>query len=144
MADLPPSMAPVLDDALLDSVRARVSEQHWLSVYVPQDNSAYTVGLSTYDLPELVLRGVDDTVTAQVDRWAARLVAGELELGITITVNDLDLREHTFTTRPYDPAVHGGLLLARALYDTDLTAREIDVRSCPCPPCQAGLYARTA
>lgn len=142
MANPPPTMTPPIDDALLDHVRAHIATHHWLVVHAPQDAMTYTLGLTAYDLPELVVCPVGDPLTIQVDRWAARCVSGELELAAIVTVADLNLREHAFATRGYDVANRGGLDLARALYGSRLAAREIDVRSCRCVPCRSGLYHR--
>lgn len=142
MADPPPTMAATIDDAVLVRVRNYVAEHNWLVVHVPQDAMSHTVGLTGYGLPELVVLGQrDNRLHTQLDRWAARLVTGELTFGHAIIVQDLELREHTFPTRPYDVATRGGLWLARALYRNRLRARELAVRGCRCLPCQAGLYA---
>lgn len=138
MANPPPTMPPVIDRAMLGRIRDYLTQHNWLVVHVPQDAMHYTVGLTTYGLPELVVLGQDDErLLTQIDRWAARMVAGELLLGHTITVHDLDLREHTYPIRRYDVATRGGLWVARALYGPRLVVREIDMGSCPCLPCRA-------
>jgi hypothetical protein len=142
MVDPPPTMVPTIDDAVLARLRGYIAEHNWLVVHVPQDTMCYTVGLTAYGLPEIVVLGQhDSTLRTQIDRWAARLVTGELSFGHAVVVQDLELREHTFPTRPYDVAARGGLWLARALYRHRLRARELVVRACRCLPCQAGLYA---
>ncbi len=101
----------------------------------------HTVGLTAFRLPELAVFAphTGSDIDIQLDRWAARLVAGELELGALVRVHDLQLREHTFLTRNYNPGACGDLLIARALYGR-LAIREIDVTSCRCGPCRSGLY----
>lgn len=140
MANPTPNTRPSLDQALLDRARNLLDEHNWLVVHVPQEAMSYTVGLTTYGIPELVVLGdADDRLRPQVDHWAARIVAGELLVGPTITVHDPDLREHTFPMRVYDIATRGGLWLAQALYGRP-RALEVVVRACRCLPCQAGLY----
>jgi hypothetical protein len=141
MGDPPVTMTPTVDEGLLGQVRSYLARRSWLVVHVPQDAMSYTVGLTSYDIPELlVVARRDDTLSRQLDQWAARSVAGELQLGPTVTVQDLELREHTFPTRAYDIASRGGLWLGRALFGQDLMAREIAVNACACLPCRAGLY----
>lgn len=134
-----------VDRAVLEHLRQLVAARQWLVVRTPHDVVVHTVGLTTFRLPELVVAeprpGCD--IGSQLDRWAARLVAGELELGVLVRVHDLQLREHTFLTRRYDPEAGGGLVLARALYGR-LAAWEIDVASCRCGPCRSGLYTPQA
>lgn len=141
MANPPVTMTPTVDEAVLARVRAYLDQHTWLVVHVPQEAMSYTVGLTSYQLPELlVLAQRDDALRRQLDQWAARSVAGELQLGPTVTVQDLELRHHTFPTRSYDIAARGGLWLARALFGRQLIAREIAVGACRCLPCRAGLY----
>lgn len=145
MSNLPPTMTPPIDEVMLDGVRTYLRQHQWLTVGVPQDSMIYTLGLTAYGLSELVVRHVATPTTtstsmaADVDRWAARCLAGELTLAASVTVVDGDLREHRFTTRGYDVAARGGLHLAQALYGPRLTAREIDIRSCRCLLCQRGV-----
>lgn len=138
MADPPPSMTPSVDEAVLSKVRAHLAQHHWIAVHVPQDSMLHTLGLTSYGLPELVVLGQNDArLATDLEHWACRSVAGELELGPTVTLHDRALREHTVPTRPYDPATRGGLWLARALFGSRLVAREIDLRGCRCPPCRS-------
>ena len=129
------------DRAKIDQLRALVAARQWLVVHTPQESLAHTIGLTAFRLPELVVTRpcLNCDIGTQLDRWAARFVAGELEMGVLIRVHDLQLREHTFHTRGYDIESRGGLLLARALYRR-LVAYEIDIASCRCVPCRAGLY----
>lgn len=130
-----------IDQAVIEHVRSLVAARQWLVVRASEDAVVHTVGLTAFRLPELVIVapharcGVD----TQLDGWAARLVAGDLELGGRVRVHDLQLREHLFVTRRYEPAHCGDLPLARALYGR-FAVREIDVASCECAPCRGGLY----
>lgn len=137
MVDPPPRMPPLIDEIVLHQIRLRVAAHAWIVVQEPHLVMCHTLGLTVYGLPELVVTRTGETVCQQLDRWAARSVAGELLLAASVTVQDLDLREHTFLTRRYDVEGRGGLWLARALYGQRLTVREIDLRSCPCLPCRA-------
>lgn len=137
MADPPPAMTPRVDEAMLAQMRSYLARHNWLAVHVPQDATTHTIGLTSYGLPELVVHDRHGHLLAvQLEQWAARLVCGDLELGATVTVHDLDLREHVYPVRVYDVAHRGGLWLARALYGPRMTAREVVVRACRCTACR--------
>jgi hypothetical protein len=141
MGNPPPNMVPNVDDAVIERIRCYLAQHSWLVVHVPQDAMCHTVGLTSYGLPELVVLGQrDDRLRTELDRWSARMVTGELPLGQLLVVQDLELREHAFPTRPYDIAARGGLWLARTMYKNRLRARELAVYACRCSPCRAGLY----
>lgn len=137
MVDPPPSTLPLIDEIMLNEIRQRLASHAWVVAQDPHLAMCHTLGLTVYGLPELVIGHAEEAHCQQLDRWAARLVAGELLLGAKVTVQDLELREHTFLTRRYDIDSRGGLWLARALYGRRLAVRELDLRSCPCLPCRA-------